>query len=154
MTSYASHSMVGIHLLYPHPEPLPSFSSILQSFNLTTWGLIFFSMLALNSGILLTFIVYKLNKKLLVNINPQTTSIGNLILLKTWSMITETVKSHLFMRNSAGHFLIRLLVFFTFAISQLYNMEFRSGLIRQEFADAMNDPYDIDMWKTPVFSKY
>ena len=53
----------------------------------------------------------------------------------------------------SGPFIMALWIFFSFAIIQQFNMEIRSGLVRQEFYDPLLGFDQIDLLAHPVLSK-
>ena len=52
-----------------------------------------------------------------------------------------------------GSYLDFLWVLFSFCILQFYSMEYRSGLVGQNFGNEISGIEDIDIWKKPIFGK-
>ena len=67
MTTYAHVPMQGFHLFSAFPEPLPQFSSILQSFNTQTWTCIVAFVVALDCGLVVAHFMYQLNTSMRAN---------------------------------------------------------------------------------------
>ena len=70
-----------------------------------------------------------------------------------WILQFCNMTMYVFISVLKGSLLVGLLILFACCFTQFYNMEIRSGLIRQEFEDSVTSIDQIDLLTTPAFGE-
>lgn len=146
-------------------------SSIFQSYSNLTWLLIVMCLLCFTFGFLITNHVYCFCAP---QLNAYNLDYLDMTVFKTWFAITEDPNLNFFNKrakaglllskvynyskaylnsHNKGFLLVGLWILFSWMIIQLFHMEFRSGLIRQDFGESITSTEQIDFLTTPAVCK-